>query len=324
MQRRILEGLLAVLCAGTPIWSAAQMQAYPSQPIRIIVPFPAGGTVDTVVRSVGHELAKSVRQPVIVENKPGAGTVIGVDAGAKAIPDGYTLVAVGTSFAVNATLVRSLPYDSLKDLRAISLLIRTPNVLVGHPGVRANNLKELMALARAKPGTLTYGSIGNGTIQHVAGETLKSMARVDILHVPYRGTPPALTDLLGGQIDLMFGNLPELLPQIKSGKLKAYGVASSGRIALAPEIPTIAEQGFAGFESYGWFGLLVPAGVPPAIVTLLNREVVQALGSAELNRSLRAVGLEPTPSSVQEFDGFLRSEVAKYGDVIRKLNMKID
>ena len=324
MQRRILEGLLVVLCAGTPIWSAAQTQPFPSQPIRIIVPFPAGGTVDTVVRSVSHQLAKSVRQPVIVENKPGAGTVIGVDAGAKAIPDGHTLVAVGTSFAVNATLVRSLPYDSLRDLRAVSLLIRTPNVLVGHPGVRANNLKELMAFARAKPGTLTYGSIGNGTIQHVAGETLKSMARVDILHVPYKGTPPALTDLLGGQIDLMFGNLPELLPQIRSGKLKAYGVASTERIALAPEIPTIAEQGFEGFESYGWFGLLVPSGVPPAIVTFLNREVVQALGSAELSQSLRAVGLEPTPSSAPEFDGFLRSEVAKYGDVIRKLNMKID
>jgi len=259
-----------------------------------------------------------------VENKPGAGTVIGVDSAAKAVPDGYTLVAVGTSFAVNATLVRSLPYDTLKDLRPVSLLIRTPNVLVGHAGVRANNLAELIAYARANPGKITYGSIGNGTIQHVAGETLKAAAKVDILHVPYKGTPPALADLLGGQIDLMFGNLPELLPQIRSGKLKAFGVAASERLALAPEIPTIAEQGFAGFESYGWFGLMAPTGVPAAIMAFLNREVVQALRTAELSQSLRTIGLEPTPSSAQEFDRYLRAEVAKYGDVIRKLNMKVD
>ncbi len=324
MLLQILGRLLAVFLAASPALSLGETSAFPSRPIRIIVPFPAGGTVDTVVRAVGHELSKGVRQPVIVENKPGAGTVIGVDAGAKASPDGYTLVAVGTSFAVNATLVRSLPYDSLRDLRPVSLLIRTPNVLVGHPGVRADNLGELVAYARANPAKLSYGSIGNGTIQHVAGETLKSMAKVDILHVPYKGTPPALADLLGGQIDLMFGNLAELLPQVRSGKLKAYGVAATERIALAPEIPTIAEQGFPGYESYGWFGLLVPAGVAPDIVSLLNREVVRALSSVELGRSFRAMGLEPTPSSSQEFDGFIRAEVVKYGEVVRRFNMKID
>lgn len=322
--KRWIVSVLAAIYAAAPTWSDAQAQAYPSKPIRIVVPFAAGGTVDTVARTVGAAIAKSMGQPVVVENKPGGGTVIGVDFVAKSAPDGYTLVAIGTSFTVNHTLVPSLPYNSLRDFRPISLLVRTPNVLVGHPRVPANTLSELLAYARANPGKLSYGSIGNGTIQHVAGETLKLRANVDILHVPYKGTPPALADLLGGQIDLMIGNLPELLPQVRSGKLKAFGIATLERDPHAPEIPTIAEQGLPGFESYGWIGLLAPAGVPDAIVTRLNREVVQALNDPELRKSMLAVGFEPRPLSTDEFGSYIRQEVAKYGDVIKRLSMKID
>ena len=280
--------------------------------------------MNSVVRAMGQEMAKGLGQPVLVENKPGAGTVLGVDYVAKSPPDGYTLVGVGNSFTVNQTLVASLPYDSLRDLRAISLLTRTPNVIAGHPSVPANDLGELVAYAKAHPGKLSYGSVGNGTIQHLAGETLKARASIIIVHVPYKGQAPAMTDLLGGQIDLMIGNLPEILPQIRAGKLKSFGVTSLERAQIAPDLATVAEQGYPGFESIAWFGLLAPAGLPDAIASRLNREVVQALRAPELENSLRAKGLEPVPGSADEFARFIRSEISKYGRVIRESNIRID
>lgn len=297
---------------------------YPARSIRIIVPFPAAGTMDTVVRGLAQEMTKGLGQPVVVENKPGGGTIVGVDSAAKSPADGYTLVAVGNSFTVNHTLVTSLPYDSLRDFRPISLLTKTPNVLVGHPSVPANDLAGLIAYAKAHPDKLSYASVGNGTIQHLAGETLKSRAAVSIVHVPYKGQAPAMTDLLGGQIDLMIGNLPELLPQIRAGKLKSFGVTTLERSEMATEIPTVAEQGFPGFESYAWFGLLAPAGVPDTIALRLNREVVRSLKSPELEKSLRAKGFEPVPGTPEEFAAFIRSEIAKYGRVIKESNVRID
>jgi len=299
-------------------------QSYPSHPVRVLVPFPAGGTMDSVVRPLAQEMTKTLGQPVVVENKPGAGTVIAVDAAAKSAPDGYTLVCVGNSFTVNHTLVQKLPYDSLKDLRPVGLLTRTPNVLIGNPALSPRDLRELVAYAKANPGKLSYGSVGNGTIQHLAGETLKSMAGIDLLHVPYQGAAPAMTALLGGQIDLMIGNLPEILPQIRAGKVKAFGVTTLQRSQMAPDLPTVAEQGYPGFESYAWFGMLAPAGVPDQVVSRINAELVRALSLPEIRASFAARGVDPLPGTPEEFGAFIRSEIAKYAKAIKDANIKLD
>ena len=322
MNRRLaLQGLLALAAATSRI---ALAQAYPSRPIRVLVPFPAGGTMDSVVRPLAYEMTKALGQPIVVENKPGAGTVIAVDATAKSAPDGYTFVCIGNSFAVNHTLVHKLPYDSLKDLRPVTLLTATPNVMVGNPELPARDLHELVAYAKANPGKLTYGSNGNGTIQHLAGETFKSMAGIDMLHVPYQGAAPAMNALLGGQVNLIIGNLPEILPQIRAGKFKAFGVTTSQRAQLAPDIPTISEQGYPGFETYAWFGMLAPAGVPDKIVSRINGEVVRALSLPEIRSSFTARGVDPLPSTPEEFAAFLRAEIAKYAKVIKAANVRVD
>lgn len=278
--------------------------------------------MDFVVRLMANDLGKRLDQIVVVDNKPGAGTVIGVDSVAKAPPDGHTFVAIGNSFTVNHTLVASLPYRSLEDLRPVTLLTRTPNVLVGRPTLAPRTLPEL--IAAAKTSSFTYGSVGNGTIQHLAGEMLKSSARIDLTHVPYKGQAPALNDLLGGQIDLMFGNLPELLPLIQASKLRAYGVSTLKRAPLAPTIPTIAEQGLEGFETVAWFGLLAPAGVSDAAVTRMSEQVKLSLESPEVSKLLLERGLEPIPNSPAAFGEFLRSEITKYAAVIRQAGVKID
>lgn len=324
MNRRIAILCLPLCCVIAAGLAAAQTPGYPSRPIRIVVPFPAGGTMDTVVRALGQEMTKGLGHPVIVENKPGAGTVLGVDSVAKAAPDGHTLVAVGNSFTVNQTLVGSLPYDALRDFRPIGLLTKAPNVLVGHPSIFANGLAELVAHAKAHPGKLSYASAGNGTIQHLAGEMLKMRALMNIVHVPYKGQAPATSDLLGGQVDLMIGNLPDLLPHIRAGKLKSFGVTTLERALIAPDLPTVAEQGYAGFETIAWFGLMAPSGVPDAIASRLNLEVVRALRSPDLERSLRAKGFETVPGSTEDFGRFLRAEISKYGQVIKEANIRID
>ena len=321
MKRREVLGTFAAALAAHPL---ARAQQSSQKPTRIIVPFPAGGTMDFVVRLLASDLSKRMSQVVIVENKPGAGTVIGVDFVAKSPPDGHSLVAIGNSFTVNHTLVPNLPYRSLEDLKPVTLLTRTPNVLVGRPTLAPRTLQELIAAARVAPAPLTYASVGNGSIQHLAGEMLKSSARIDLTHVPYKGQAPALTDLLGGQVDLMFGNLPELLPQVQSGKLRAYGVSTLARAPLAPDMPTIAEQGIDRFETVAWFGLLAPAGMSDAAVARLSEQVKASLESPEVSKSLVDRGLEPIPCSPAVFAEFLRSEVAKYAAVIKQANVKID
>jgi tripartite-type tricarboxylate transporter receptor subunit TctC len=275
-----------------------------------------------VVRRVGEDLAKALGQPVLIENKPGGGTVIGVDAAAKSRPDGHTLAAVANSFAVNHTLVPRLPYDTLKDLRPVGLMTRVPNVLVGNPSIAAKDLRELIAYAKANPGKLSYASAGNGTIQHLIGESLKSAAGVNILHVPYKGT--AINDLLGGQIDLMVGNLPALLPHVRAGRVKSFGVTTSMRSQAAPGLPTVAEQGYPGFDTSAWFGLVVPAAVPDPIAVRLNTELVRALSSSEIRKSFAAQGIEPIPGTPEEFGAHIRSEIAKYAKVIKEANIRLD
>jgi tripartite-type tricarboxylate transporter receptor subunit TctC len=320
MNRRNALCTIGAALAMAPAILRAQMDS--QKPTRIVVPFPAGGTMDFVVRLLANDLGKRLTQTFVVENKPGAGTVIAVDSVAKAPPDGRAFVAIGNSFTVNHTLVANLPYRSLEDLRPVTLLTKTPNVLVGRPTLAPRTLPELIAAAKAT--SFTYGSVGNGSIQHLAGEMLKSSAHIDLTHVPYKGQAPALNDLLGGQIDLMFGNLPELLPLIQASKLRAYGVSTLNRAPLAPTIPTIAEQGLPGFETIAWFGLMAPAGVSDTVVTRMSGEVKLSLESPEVTKLLTERGLEAIPCSPAAFGEFLRSEIAKYAAVIRQAHVTID
>jgi tripartite-type tricarboxylate transporter receptor subunit TctC len=320
MNRRI--GLVVLFACVVEIPEVALAQAFPTKPIRVIVPFTAGGTVDPMMRRVAEPLAKGLGQPVLVENKPGGGTVIAIDFAAKSNPDGYTLVIVSNSFTANHTLVPKLPYDTLKDLRPVGLMTRMPNVLVGNPGVMAKNLGELIAYAKANPGKLSYASTGNGSVAHLMVESLKSAAGVNILHVPYRGA--ATADLLGGQIDLMVGTLPPLLQHIRSGRIKSFGVANSTRTQAAPELPTVAEQGYLGFDFNSWYGLAAPAAVPDQIVARLNTELVRALSSSEIRKSFVAQGIELIPGTSEELGAHIRSEIAKYAKVIKEANIKLD
>lgn len=319
-RRTLLQGTAAL--AALPMLARAQA-AWPARPVRIVVPFPPGGTTDFVARLVGTELAKALGQPVVIENKPGAGTVIGVDTVAKAAPDGYSFVCVANSFAANQTLVRKLPYDTLKDLRPVALMGMSEHVLATHPGSGLKTLADLRDQAKARPGTLSFASFGNGTSAHLSGEMLKLQMGLDIVHVPYKGQGPALTDLLGGQVTMMFGNWPEFRGHVEGGKLVALGMATAQRSQYASNIPTLAEQGVA-IESNSWNGLLAPAGTPDAVVQRVNAEVNRALAGPVVTEAFRKGGIASLSGSPERFAVFVQSEIAKYGDVIRKANIQIE
>jgi tripartite-type tricarboxylate transporter receptor subunit TctC len=290
----------------------------------VIVPFPGGAsTLDSVVRTLAPEMSRALGVPVIVDNRPGAGTVIGVDATAKAT-DGRTIGTVANSFTVNQTLVKNLPYDALRDLQPVVLMARTANVLAVRPTLPVSNLAELVDYARKNPGRLSYGSFGNGTTAHFAGEMLKSQAGMFIVHIPYRGQGPALTDLLGGNIDMMFGNLPDFLPHIRSGKLKALGTTYLTRAPLAPEIPTVAEQGFPGFETDSWYGVIAPASMPKEIVERIAAAVNRALDDPATQRSLAERGIEKIGGNSARLGEHIRAEIAKYAKIVRESGMQID
>jgi tripartite-type tricarboxylate transporter receptor subunit TctC len=297
---------------------------WPNQPVRMIVPFPGGAsTLDAVVRLLVPEIARDLAGSVFVENKPGAGTVIGVDAVAKAV-DRHTFGGVANSFTVNQSLVKNLPYNLNKELVPVILLARTANVLAVRPDLPIRSLTELIAYAKKNPGKLSYGSFGNGTTPHFAGEMLKSMAGIDMVHVPYKAQGPALNDLLGGNIDLMFGNLPDFLAHIRSGKLRALGTTYLTRAPLAPEIPTIAEQGLPTFETDSWYGIIAPADTPKVVVERINLSFNQALAQEGVRQNLRERGIEIIGGTPAEFGSHLQREVAKYADIVKTSNMKID
>lgn len=319
---RQLGMILLAFCAVLP--SVGLSQAYPSRPVRVVVPFPPGGAMDLVVRPVSQEMSKALGQQVVVENKPGAGTVIGADAAAKSPPDGYTLLCIATSFTANHTLVQKLPYDSLKDFRPISLLVRTPHVIAGKPTLAAKDFGELVRWAKANPGRLSYGSPGNGTGQHLAFESLKLSEGIDIVHVPYKGEAPAITDVMGGQLDLVIGNLTTALPHIRAGKLRAFGVGSRERTQFANDIATISEQGLPNFESMSWFALVTQARVPNQVVSRLNREVVAALSLPQVRNGLIARGFEPAPTTPEELGAIIRTGIEKSAAVIKAANIKLD
>lgn len=317
---RWLGGIgLALSCA------YASAQIWPGgQPLRVIVPFPGGAsTLDSVVRTLAPEMSRVLGVPVIVDNRPGAGTVIGVDATAKAT-DGRTIGAVANSFTVNQTLVKNLPYDALRDLQPVTLMARTANVLAVRPSLPVSTLSELVDYAKKNPGRLSYGSFGNGTTAHFAGEMLKTQASIFVVHIPYRGQGPALTDLLGGNIDMMFGNLPDFLPHIRSGKLKALGTTYLTRAPLAPDIPTVAEQGYPGFETDSWYGVIAPSSMPRDVVERINAAINRALDDPAIQRNLADRGIEKIGGSSAQLGDHIRTEIAKYAKIVRDSGMQID
>ena len=315
---------IAALALMLPFVSIAQT-AYPNKPVRILVPFPPGGPADALARIVGDKLGQALGQPFVIENKPGAGGNIGMEQGAKAAPDGYTLTLAPTgNLTIAPSLYAKLPYDPAKDYAPITVIATVPNLLIVHPSVPAKTLRELIALAKAKPGTLNYASPGNGSGPHLAGELLKSMAGIDIVHVPYNGVGPAMAGVLAGDVQLFFAQSSAALAHVKSGKVIALGVASPKRIVAAPELPTIAEAGLPGFEVISWYGLVAPAGTPAPIVERLQVEIAKALASSDVREKISTLGAEPLGNSPVEFATMQRAEAARWAKLARDANIHAD
>ncbi|MBB3013150.1 Bug family tripartite tricarboxylate transporter substrate binding protein [Cupriavidus alkaliphilus] len=305
--------------------AAAQAQGYPAKPIRIVVGFPTGGAPDTLARIVSEKISPAWGQPVVVDNKPGAGGNIGAEAVAHAPADGHTL-ALGTvgTHSINGALYSKMPYDMVKDFTPVILIASTPNVLVVNPGVPAKNVAELIALAKAKPGGLTFGTPGIGTSPHVAGEMFNAMAGVRITHVPYKGRAMAIPDLLGGHITMMFDNLPSALPVVREGKLRALGITSAKRSASAPDIPTLAEQGLPGFEADSWFAVFAPANTPKEVVAKLNAELNRIFTLPEVQAKLKTLGLDPVLGTPEKLAAYQRQEIAKWARVVKESGAKAE
>jgi tripartite-type tricarboxylate transporter receptor subunit TctC len=323
LMKRIIAGCVVVAFA--MLSSLAAAQPWPNKPIRYIVPFAAGGTTDILARTISEKLSVALGQPVIVENKPGAGGGVGAAEVAKAPPDGYTIMG-GTisTHAINATLYSSLPYDPVKDFVAITLIARVPNMLVVNNDIPAKNVAELIALMKANPGKWNFASSGNGTSQHLSGELFKGMANVQMQHIPYKGSPPALTDVMGGQVSMTFDNITTAWTLAKAGKLKALAVTTAKRSPIAPDVPTLAESGLPGYEVGSWQGVFGPAGMPPEIVRRLNTEIVKIINTPDVQKKLLDLGAEPVANSPEEFAAFVRTEVVKWGDVVKKSGAKVD
>ena len=305
---------------------AAQAQPWPQKPVRIIVPFAPGGASDLMPRIVGEKLSAMWNQPVVIENRPGAAGNIGMEAGAKSPPDGYTLLsAPNGNLVVNPHMYSKLAYDVFKDLAPVTRIAAVQNVLVVHPDVPAKSVKELVTLARAKPGTLTFASPGNGSQAHVAVELMKMQLGLDLVHVPYQGVGPAIQDLLGGRISLMVAQVPSALPQVKAGKLRALGVASSAPLAALPEVPTIAEAApLPGFEAVSWYALMAPAGTPREVTEKIHLDTAKVLQLPEVRERLAKMGAEPSGESPAQLAARIKEEYERWGEVVRKANIKAD
>jgi tripartite-type tricarboxylate transporter receptor subunit TctC len=297
--------------------TAAGAQDYPSRPIRLVVPFAAGGGTDISARFLAEGMQPLIGQTIVVDNRPGAGSVVGTEIAARSAPDGYTWLLGNISMAFNVALYKQLPYDTLRDFVPVSLVTDQPNILVAHPSLPAKSLKEFITLARGQPDKLTYASAGTGSGTHLAMELLMLSQSLKLVHVPYKGTGPALTALLGNQISSFFSTFASALPHVKAGRLQTFGVTSVKRAPTLPEAPTIAEAGVPGYEYSTWYGLLVPGKTPRAIVEKVNKAAVGALNSAEVRQKLLANGMDPIPSTSARYSEYLRSETAKWSKVIR-------
>ncbi len=320
MFRRFLCAFAVVAFACTN----ALAQSYPARTIKIVVPFTPGGFNDTLGRTIAAHLQTAWGQPVVVENKPGGNTTIGTDLVAKSVPDGYTLLIIGFPFPVTPLLMKEVPYDVLKDFTPVIVAANTPNLLVVNPSVPAKTVTELIALAKAKPGTINYASTGSGTSNHISMELFKLMTGTSITHVPYKGSGPAVTDLLGGQVQVMFDNVPNVLQHVKAGKLRALGVSGMTRSPLAPEVPTVNESGVPGYEVSVWFGLAAPAGTPREVIDKLNAEVTRMLALPEVKQRFLAQGVETVATTPGEAAEYVRTQMAKWAKVVAASGAKID
>lgn len=320
-----LAALATITAVAALSATPARAQGYPNKPIRVVVGFPAGGAPDILARLFSEKISPSWGQTVVVDNKPGAGGNIGAEAVAHAPADGYTL-ALGTvgTHSINGALYTKMPYDMVKDFVPVILLASTPNVLVVHPSVPAKNVQELIALAKSKPGQLTFGTPGVGTSLHVSGELFNTMAGTKITHVPYKGRAMAIPDLLGGHITMMFDNLPSALPVVKEGKLRALGVTSAKRSASAPDIPTIAEQGLPGYEAESWFAVFAPANTPKDVVEKLNVELNRIFELPDVRQKLATLGLDPVLGSPEKLAAYQKSEIAKWAKVVKESGAKAE
>ena len=300
----------------------AAAQAYPAKPIRFVAAYPAGGPSDIVARAIGRRLSEMLGQPVVVENRAGAAGHIGAENVARSAPDGYSLLLGGSYVTIGPSLYRKLAYDVAKDFTAIGLVAQNQYLLVTHPSVPANNTRELVQLARRNPGKLNYGSSGAGAPPHLAGELFKSMAQVEVAHIPYKGATPALTDLIGGQIDFYFGGISGALPHARSGKVRALAVTGRQRSSQLPEVPTVAESALPGYDITTWFGLLSAAGTPRAVVDTLNDALRRMIAEPAMRTYLAAQGLEPVTSTPDEFAAFIRSEIPKFAKIARAAGLE--
>jgi tripartite-type tricarboxylate transporter receptor subunit TctC len=318
MLQPCVQAIVASL-AITVFFPLAHGQPYPSKQVRLVVPYAASSGGDIIGRLFAQKLGQGWSQQVLTDNRPGAGGGIGSELVAKAAADGHTLLlGASSSHAINVSLYSKLGYDPVKDFAPIALLVRAPNVLVVHPSLPVRNVKELIALARSRPGTLTYGSSGSGTSNHLSGELLKHMAKIDIIHVPYKGSPQSLSELMGGQISTAFAPMLTAMPQFKSGRVRPLAVTTAQRTAVAPELPTIAESGVPGYDSNAWFGLLAPAGTPRELVTRLNRESLAILAQPDVRESLKQQGADPAePNTPEQFAAYIQAEIAKWRKIVQ-------
>ena len=316
--------LIALVLCSIFVSAAGAQEAYPSRPVKFILPFPPGGGTDILGRVIAEQLSANLGQPVVTENRGGAGGNVGAEAAAHSAPDGYTIVLVAPSLAISKTLYSKLNYDPVKDFAPISLVATVPNVMITNPAVEAKNLQEFIELARSRPGAMNYGSGGAGTSNHLAGELFNIVTGTKLVHVPYKGVNLAMQGVLAGEIQLVFIGIPAALPHIKAGKLRALALVAPQRSPALPEVPTVAEAGLKDFEVTTWYGILAPAGTPRPIVSRLNAELVKIMHTPDVRERLASMATDPLTSTPEEFAAYLKQEIAKWGDVVRKSNLKAD
>jgi len=321
MTARIATALLVSLATFTAV---VQAQTFPTKPLHIIVPFPPGGAADVTSRLLGEHMSKGLGQPVIVENHPGAGAVIGYELAARAPGDGHTLLVVFPSFIIQPAVRQGLKFDPLKDFKAVGQTIALPMAFAVNPSVPAHSLQELVALARAKPGTIAYGTPGPGTTHHIIGELFRLTAHIDIVHAPFQGEVPALTAAVGGHIPMVFVNASAVAPFAKDGRMRALAVTTQARTEVLPDVPTVREAGFPEIESTNWSGFVVPAATPPAVIARLNHELVAALGNVAIWEKFRSYGMTAAPGTPEQFTALLQSESVRYARVVREAGIKVD
>ena len=324
MKRR---DFLSMTGAGVAVTVFPQMtfaQSWPNKPIKFVVGFAPGGATDVVGRLMAKKIGDALGQPIVIENRAGGSSNIGAEVVVRAAPDGYTFYVCAITSAINVSLFPKLPFDFAKDFEPVALFANVPNILVVHPSVPAKTVKELIDYARAQPGKLSYASSGAGTSIHLSAELFKMLAKVDMVHIPYKGSGPAMTDMIGGQVQVMFDNMPSALPHVKAGKLRALAVTSAQRSPSAPDVPTMNEAGVAGFDVQSWFGLVAPKGTPKEIITRVNAEAVKALGTADIKERFLDLGAVPGPMSPEAFGEYIRAEIIRWGEVVKASGAKVE